>query len=117
LLDRGSTISMLAPSCPGIKPSSVRGANWRAQRGLAHRVSTSAPPGQMTSRAWQKAPRAMSVNLSAAWPNGALNAARRSTRWKAVFDVAGPAFIGSVPTSTAVSGRGGGRPAFIGRSS
>jgi len=47
LLDRGSTISMLAQSCPGIKPSSVWGANWRAQRGLAHRVSTSAPPGQM----------------------------------------------------------------------
>jgi len=37
LLDRGSTISMLAPSCPGIKLSSVWGTKWRAQRGLAHR--------------------------------------------------------------------------------
>jgi len=37
LLDRGSTISMLAQSSPGIKPSSVWGTKWPAQRGLAQR--------------------------------------------------------------------------------
>jgi len=66
LLDRGSTISMLAQFCPGIKPSSVWGLN------------------------------------------DPLTASTRPTRWKAVFDAAGPAFTGSVPSSTAVSGRGGG---------
>ena len=66
---------------------------------VSSRLRCGGPIGALNA-AWR-----IGVNLSAAWSNGALNAARRPTRWKAVFDVARPAFTGSVPTSTAVSGR------------
>lgn len=102
----GTRISGSAPlsSTPRVF-CSTGGRRSRCSRNpvqISSRLRSGGPNGALNV-AWR-----IGVNLSAASSNGALNAARRPTRWKAVFDVAGPTFIGSVPTSTAVSCRGGG---------
>jgi len=88
LLDRGSTISMLAQFCPGIKPSYVWGPN-----------------DPLTA---SRRPTRCKAVFDVARPFRCHGDDATMGRCKAVFDVAGPAFTGSVPTSTAVSGRGGG---------